>query len=59
MAAIGFFEPADIMPPTPVHPRRKLSNRLWIEAQEKFPNSDLGKSPRKPSKVRGLYSLVE
>ena len=59
MAAIGFSEPTDAMPPPSVHPKRDLSNMLWIEAQEKFPNFDIEKTPRKPSKVPYLYSLVE
>ena len=39
------------MPPPLMHPRRKLSN--------KFPDTDLGKSLRKPFKIRGLYSPIE
>ena len=51
MTTNSLFKLADGMPPPLMHPRRKLSN--------KFPDTDLGKSLRKPFKIRSLYSPIE
>ena len=59
MTTTTLSKPADARPLPLLDPRRELSRKLWTEAIEKFPDIDLGKSPRKPSKILGLHSLVE
>ena len=59
MTTTNLSKPADARPPPLLDPRRELSRKLWTEAIEIFLDSDLCKSPRKPSKILGLHCLVE